>query len=317
MKTRVTELLGIEYPIIKGPMARISVAGLVAAVSNAGGLGVLSPAPPRDSAEEPLTYIQDQIRRIKSLTDKPFAVNFPMPHPGIDIRPWVDAALTEGFPIATTSGGDPARVVPVLKSAGVKSLHVVGSVRQAQKAEEQGCDAVITQGFEAGGIGSRYELTTFVLVPQVADAVGIPVVAGGGIADARGFVAALVLGAEGVQIGTRFLATKECIIDEQYKQALIDAKDTSTVMIRRDTIPSRAMRNEAIEEIIEMDRTGTSEDEIMAFIDSRWSPDINLNRRFIGFGEDAGLIREVLTVREVIEGIMKEADAVLGRVQGR
>jgi len=315
MKTRITDLLGIEYPIIKGPMARISVAGLVSAVSNAGGLGVLSPAPPRDRAEEPETYIRDQIRQIKSLTDKPFAVNFPMPHPGLDIRPWVDAALAEGFPIATTSGGDPARVVPILKSAGVKTLHVVGSVRQAQKAEAQGCDAVITQGFEAGGIGSRYELTTFVLVPQVADAVEIPVVAGGGVADARGFVAALVLGAEGVQIGTRFLATKECIIDEEYKQALVNANDTSTVMIRRETIPSRVMRNETVDEIIEMDKSGAGEDEIMAFIDSRWSPELDLNRRFIGFGEDAGLIHEVLTVRELIDGLMKEAGSILEHIR--
>lgn len=310
-RTRLCDLLGIEHPIIMGAMARITEAGIVSAVSDAGGLGVLSPAPPRDSDEEPAAYLRKEIRKVKSLTDRPFAVNFPMPHPDVDVLPWIDAALEEGFPIATTSGGNPARLAAVLQGRGVKVLHVVGTVRQAQKAEASGCDAVITQGFEAGGIGSRQELTTLVLVPQIVDAVKIPVVAGGGIADARGYVAAIALGAEGVQMGTRFLATEECIIDHAYKQAVLNAGDTDTVMVRRETIPSRAMRNEAINRIIEMEKAGADPAEIDAFINARWAPEGDINQRFIGFGEAAGLIHEIVPVKELIQTIVKEADRIL------
>ncbi len=220
-------------------MTHISEAGLASAISNAGGLGVFTPFPSRQAETPSFDYLKSEIKSIKSLTDRPFAINFPMPRMGKNILPMVEAAIKEEFSMATTSGGEPALVVPMLKSAGVKVPHVVSTIRQARLAEEQGCDAV-----------------------------KIPIIAGGGIADARGFVAALALGAEGVHMGTRFLATKECVIDEHYKQALIKVKDIDTLMLHRESVPTRYYRNQTTEKVLEMERAGTSKQEVNAFLSS-------------------------------------------------
>jgi len=310
-KNELCHLLGIEYPVIMGGLARISNAELVSAACNAGCLGVLSPVPPRQSKENPAEYLQKQIRKAKSLTNNPFGVNFPLAYEKMDLRPWVETAQKEEVKVATTSGGDPGRIAPLLKSLGMKVLHVVSTVKQGQKAEVQGCDAVITQGFEAGGIGSRQELTTMVLVPQLVDALKIPVVAGGGIADGRGFAAALALGAQGVQMGTRFLATKECCIDDRYKQALVKAQDTDTMMIRRETVPSRVMINACVKKIIEMEKMGVGDKNIEDFINDSWSPELDIAQRFVGFGQVAGLIHDIPGIKEMIERIIEDAERIM------
>ena len=316
MKTRICNILGIQHPIIQGGMARISEAGLVSAVSNAGGLGVLTPFTPHHINTDSTDYLREEIRKVKSLTDKPFGVNFPMPNRRGDILSLIEQGIDEGFPVATTSGGNPSHIMPMLKGAGVKVLHVVSSVRQAQLAEECGCDAVITQGFEAGGIGSRTEVTTFVLVPQIVKAVNIPVIAGGGIADAYGLVAAFALGAEGIHMGTRFLATKECIADEEYKKVLTGAGDTDTLVIHRNDIPSRVYRNEITDTLQELERMGASKYVVNSYLSSldktRGS---DIDRRIFSFGEVAGLVSDILTVEQVITGIVKEAENVLNNIR--
>jgi len=235
LKTRICDLLGIEYPIIQAPMNWITGANLAAAVSNAGGLGTLGPNAGVTGVTEDVALtgerLRGEIQKMKLLTGKPFAVNFPI---GFGtVKDFADrcaeVALEEGIHAAITSMGSPRVYTDRFKEAGVKVFHLVTSVKQALKAEDAGVDAVVAQGFEAGGHSGADELPTLVLVPQVADAVKIPVVAAGGIADARGFVAALVMGAEAVYMGTRFLATLECDAHPNLKQAVLNADDTATI----------------------------------------------------------------------------------------
>jgi len=227
-RTMICDLLGIEYPIIQGGMTWIANAELAAAVSSAGGFGLISPNAGMAETGNILDNLRRQIKKAKSLTDKPFGVNFALQMPGV--KELLDVAIEEKIPAVTTSAGNPATYTSYLKEAGVKVLHVVASVRHATGAEKRGVDAVIAEGYEAGGHNGLDELTTFTLVPQVVDAVKVPVVAAGGIADARGFIAALSLGAEGVQIGTRFVATLECIAHSNAKEAIVKAIDTGTAI---------------------------------------------------------------------------------------
>jgi len=206
-KTKISRLLGIEYPIIQGGMALLASAELATAVSNAGGLGILSPDAGMAPNADKVDNLRSQLRKAHRLTSKPLGVNILLRTSRV--KDLIDVVIQEGIAVVVTSMGDPASYTYYLKDAGVKVLHVVSSVEQASRAETFGVDAVIAEGYEAGGHIGFDELPTFVLVPQVVDAVKLPVVAAGGIADARGFIAALALGAEGVQIGTRFLAAHE------------------------------------------------------------------------------------------------------------
>lgn len=251
LRTRFTHLLGIEHPIIQGGMAWTATAELSAAVSNAGGVGVIG------AGQMPTDLVREQITLAKALTDRPFGVNLMLLTPHIDDI--VQLVLDEHVPLVTTGAGNPGKYMAALKKAGIKVLPIVPSVALAKRMESIGADAIIGEGMEAGGhIG---ELTTMVLIPQLADAVSIPVIAAGGIADGRGVAAAFALGAEGVQLGTRFMCATECTIHPSVKQAVINAKDRDTVVTGRSTgHPVRVLKNKLAREIIELDRQGKAEE---------------------------------------------------------
>ena len=246
MRTRITELLGIEYPIIQGGMAWVAEYHLAAAVSNAGGLGLIG------TASAPAEWVREQIREAKKLTDKPFGINIMM------ISPYADevakVAVEEGVAVVTTGAGSPEKYVKMWKEAGIKVIPVVASVAMAKRMQRCGADALVAEGTEAGGhIG---ENTTMVLVPQVVDAVEIPVIAAGGIADGRGIAAAFMLGAEGVQIGTRFVVTEEAQVHENYKECILKARDIDSRVTGRSTgHPVRALRNKMTKEYLEKEQS--------------------------------------------------------------
>lgn len=245
LRTRLTTLLGIEHPIIQGGMAWTATAELSAAVSNAGGIGIIG------AGHMPTDLLREQIRAAKTLTDKPFGVNLMLLTPHIDEL--VQLVLDEAVPVVTTGAGNPAKYMSALKEMGIKVLTVVPSVALAKRMESIGADAVIGEGMEAGGhIG---DLTTFVLTPQLADAVDVPVIAAGGIADGRGVAAAFALGAEGVQVGTRFMCATECTIHPSVKDAVLKAKDRDTVVTGYSTgHPVRVIKNKLSREIEKLDR---------------------------------------------------------------
>ena len=225
MKTRITELLNIKYPIIQGGMAWIAESTLAAAVSNAGGAGIIA------GGSAPIDYLRDQIRKAKELTDKPFGVNIMLMSPNAEDL--AQLVIDEKVAFVTTGAGNPGKFIPAWKEAGIKVIPVIPSVALAKRMERAGADAVVAEGTESGGhIG---ENTTMCLVPQVVDAVSIPVIAAGGIADGRGMAASFMLGAEGVQMGTVFLASEECKVSETYKKLGVDAKDTDSIVTGRFT----------------------------------------------------------------------------------
>ncbi|MCX7714317.1 MAG: enoyl-[acyl-carrier-protein] reductase FabK [Clostridia bacterium] len=253
MKTKICELLSIEYPIIQGGMAWVATAELAAAVSNGGGLGLIA------AGGAPAEWVREQIAKARTLTDKPFGVNVMLMSPfAQDV---MKVVLEEKVDVVAKGAGNFAKYIPALKDAGIKVFPVIPSVAIAKKMEKCGADAVIAEGTEAGGhIG---ELTTMVLVPQVVDAVSIPVVAAGGIADSRGVVASFALGADGVQVGTRFICSTECIAHDNYKQAIIDAGDRDAVVTGRSTgAPVRALKNKLTKEYERLEKAGASFEEI-------------------------------------------------------
>jgi enoyl-[acyl-carrier protein] reductase II len=312
-ETRVCGLLGIKYPIIQGGMTWIANAELAAAVSEAGGLGTISPnAGMRIEDNVELNLVQ-QIRLARELTAKPFAVNIVVLIP--EIAALVDVLIEEGVPVVTTSAGNPRLYTPRLKDAGIKVLHVVSSVRQAQVAEDSGVDAVIAEGFEAGGHNGFDELTTMVLVPQIVDAVEIPVIAAGGIADGRGLAAAFALGAEGVQMGTRFIATTECNAHPDFKRRIIESPDTGTMITGRALSPTRTLRNRFAAKVSEMDRRGTTADELLALIGmgrsrmGQLEGDVENGELYCG--EASGMVRDVVPVGDIIKKIVADYDRVV------
>lgn len=316
-KTRICQLLGIEYPIIQGGMTWIANAELAAAVSEAGGLGIISPnagmAPGANTAE----HLRRQINKARSLTDKPFGINLVLQDPGA--KELVDVAIEEKIPAVTTSAGNPATYTSYLKEAGVKVLHLVASVRHAKGAEGRGVDAVIAEGYEAGGHNGFDEMPTFVLIPQVVDAVQIPVVAAGGIADARGFIAALALGAEGVQMGTRFVATHECIAHQKVKEAIVSTIDTGTAISGRKLGPTRGLKNELTDKILEMESRGATAEELQSFIGAGRARLGSLEGDLVEgeayAGVIAGMITEIVSVGEVVRNIIDGSEAVLARLK--
>jgi len=317
-KTRLCELLGIEYPIIQAGMAWVSGAELAAAVSNAGGLGMLvATAGARLEGGWP-DNLREQIRRTRNLTNKPFGVNIGMEHQSH--RELVRVPVEEGVKIVSTAGGDPAVHTGYLKGAGVKVIHAVASVRHARRAEAEGVDILVASGYEGGGIISQYEIPTFVLVPQVVDEVKIPVVAAGGIADARGLVAAFALGAEGVQIGTRFLATHESYAHPDLKQAILKAIDTDTITTGRMSIAeARVLKNEFSRQILEMDAAKMSTEELITFIGSGRIRNAlvegDMKYGSAMCGAIAGMIREIANAGEVVQSLVDGYEAVVSRLK--
>ena len=317
-KNRICELLGISYPIIQAPMNWVSGADLAAAVSAAGGLGTIGPNAGVKTITPDVTQtgerLRSQIKKVKSLTDKPFAVNITIGIAG-DIgreysRKCVDVVLEEGVPVVIGSVGSPDVYTSELQEAGIKVLHAISTAKHAKKAESVGVDAVICEGFEAGGHKGLTELTTFVLVPMVADAVEIPVVAGGGIADARGALAAMVLGADGIYMGTRFIATNEADAHHNIKEAVAKAEDVCTVSIPKAVMLSRVLRNSFAEQYLKMKEAGTSSQELNEFLEEHASNQAfvqgDVNNSEIYCGQAAGLVKGVESAAEVIQNITSQ-----------
>jgi enoyl-[acyl-carrier protein] reductase II len=303
MENRVTEILGSEYPIIQGAMRLITMGEMAAAVSRSGGFGVIA------SSGLEGERLRAEIRKARSLTSKPFGINIPIYRPNAFEA--LEIAIEEGVKTITASAGDPVKLIKRVKEAGLRMLQVVATVEMAKKAEAGGADAVIAIGAEGGGHVGRDEISTMVLIPQVVDAVKIPVVAAGGIGDGRGWVATFALGAEGIQMGTRFLATKECPISETHKKAILEAKDNSTMIAARKGYPIRLLKNKAAMTIRTMDESGASQDEINTYVDkiSRGGGD-DRDNKLMSAGQVAGLIQRIMTVEELILDMVAEARRV-------
>lgn len=312
MKTEITELLGIEAPIIQGGMAWVAEHRLAAAVSEAGGLGLIG------AASAPADWVRDQVREAKKLTEKPFGVNIMLMSPYAD-----DVAkviVEEGVRVVTTGAGNPEKYIKMWKDAGVKVIPVIASVAQAKRMERCGADAVVAEGCESGGhIG---ESTTMTLVPQVVDAVQIPVVAAGGIADGRGIAAAFMLGAKAVQMGTRFIATEECQAHENYKNRVLKAKDIDTKVTGRSTgHPVRALRNQMTKEYLAKEAEGASFEELEQLTLGGLRKAVVEGDVITGSvmaGQSASLVKESMSCAEVIRSLMEETEQLLnGTTVGR
>lgn len=306
MKTEVTELLGIEYPIIQGGMAWVAEYHLAAGVSNAGGLGLIG------AASAPAEWVREQIREAKKLTDKPFGVNIMLMSPYADEVAKVVAE--EGVKVVTTGAGNPEKYMKMWKEAGVKVIPVVASVALAKRMERCGADALVAEGTEAGGhIG---ENTTMVLVPQIVDAVNIPVIAAGGIADGRGIAAVFMLGARAVQMGTHFVATKESMVHENYKNAILKAKDIDSRVTGRTTgHPVRALRNQMTKQYLDMEKAGASFEELEHLTLGglrRAVVDGDVVNGSVMAGQSAAMVKEILSCEELIQKLVKETDALIG-----
>ena len=302
---RICQLFGIQYPIIQGGMVWCSGWRLASAVSNAGGLGLIA------AANAPAEWVREQIREAKKLTDKPFGVNIMLMSPSADEVAKI--VVEEGIKVVTTGAGSPEKYMEEWKAAGVKVIPVVASVALARRMERCGADAVVAEGTESGGhIG---ETTTMALVPQVVDAVKIPVIAAGGIADGRGIAAAFMLGAEAVQMGTRFVATKECWAHQNYKDKILKAKDIDTKVTGRSTgHPVRALRNEMTKQYLDLEKKGATLEELEYLTLGGLRKAVvegDVKNGSVMSGQIAGMIKEELTCREVIENIVAEAAKLL------
>ena len=307
MKTRITELLGIEYPIIQGGMAWVAESHLAAAVSAAGGLGLIG------GANAPAEVIRNYIREVKAVTDKPFGVNVMLMSPYADEVAKV--IVEEGVKVVTTGAGNPEKYMEMWKAAGIKVIPVVASVALAKRMERYGADAVVAEGTESGGhIG---EATTMTLVPQVVDAVSIPVIAAGGIGDGRGIAAAFMLGAEAVQMGTRFLVAKECTVHQNYKDRVLKAKDIdSTVTGRTHGHPVRCLRNQMTREYVKLENEGKSFEELEYLTLGALRKAVqegDVMNGTVMAGQIAGMISKEQTCKEMIEEMMGQAEKLLGR----
>lgn len=306
MNTKITKLLGIRHPIIQGGMAWVAEYHLASAVSNAGGLGLIG------AANAPADWVRDQIRKMKELTEHPFGVNIMLMSPYADEVAKVVA--DEKVPVVTTGAGNPEKYIGMWKDAGIKVIPVVASVAMAKRMERVGACAVVAEGCEAGGhIG---ETTTMALVPQVVDAVEIPVVAAGGIADGRGVAAAFMLGASGVQMGTHFVVTTECQVHQNYKDRILAAKDIDTRVTGRSTgHPVRALRNEMTKQYLDLEGKGASLEELELLAVGGLRKAViegDVKNGSLMAGQIAGLVKESMSCKELVEKIVSEAEALLG-----
>lgn len=318
IKTRVTEMLGCKYPIISGAMARISNPEFVAAVSNAGACAVLASANYKSPDD-----LRDAIQKTRSLTNQPFAVNinlFPALMPQEKLEDYVEATLAEDVKIIETSGHKaPEDLVPKFKNSGATWIHKCAGVRYAIKGASLGADIVTVVGYENGGATGRLDIGTMVMAPSVVDALDIPVIAGGGITDGRGVAAALALGADGVIMGTRMMATKECPIHENLKQAFVEAKEIDTVLALRSVNNThRFWNNKAAQEILELEAQGAplfkliqaaSGDKAQKMYDEG-----DTDFGVVSCGQGVGLVKDVPTIKELVERIMGETEEVISRL---
>ncbi len=307
MKTRVTELLGVEYPIIQGGMANIADASLAAAVSNAGGLGIIA------CGAAPVSWVKAEIEKARTLTDKPIGLNIMLMNP--EAPELAKLAAEMKVDVVTTGAGNPGNYVPMWKEAGITVIPVVASAALARRMERCGADAVVAEGCEAGGhIG---ELNTMVLIPAVCDAVSIPVIAAGGIADGRGMVAAFTLGAEGVQVGTRFLTAEECCIAQAYKDKVVAAKDSDTIVTGRPGgHPVRGLKNKLTREIRQMEAQGKgdsdeAEQRLAGSLRRAVQGDVDYGSMMAG--QSACLVHDIKPAQDIINDLISEAQNWAGR----
>ena len=306
-RTPVSTALGISYPVLQAGLPWVSNPELVAAVSNAGGLGVLHPTTGNEPGGDPVADLHGVIRRVQRLTTKPFGVSFHLPHP--QIEQLIEASAQEGITIAITYGGSPALYTGKLKEHSMTVIHQIATVRQARGAEAQGVDMVIAEGFEGGGLRGADKVSTMVLVPQIVGSIAIPVIASGGIVDSRGYVAATALGAMGVQMGSRFVATKECISHQIYKTAMIAAIDSGTIVVGGDKWPTRILKQGIAMQMRESSLESGDDS-------AAWEQELGIERTRAAFlegdfdsgiaytGAGAGLISEILTVQEVFKDLV-------------
>lgn len=309
MNTKITELLGIKYPIIQGGMAWIAESTLASAVSNAGGLGLIA------GGSAPIDYLREEIRKTKeNVNGKPFGVNVMLMSPNAEDL--AKLVIEEKVPVVTTGAGNPGKFIESWKEAGIKVIPVVPSVALAKRMERMGADAVVAEGTESGGhIG---ENTTMCLVPQVVDGVDIPVIAAGGIADGRGIAASIMLGAEGVQVGTRFLAAEECQIHPTYKELIVKAKDTDSIVTGRTTgHPCRNVKTKFSKQLASGEKNGSITPEEFEEITlgslRKAVQDGNLDEGSFLCGAIAGMITEVKTCKEIIEEMFSQAESLLNK----
>lgn len=310
IRTPLCDLLGIQYPIVQGGMAWAASAGLAAAVSNAGGLGIVG------AGNHPAEVVRRELRRARALTGRPFGANVPLFTAGVEetLQVFVD----EGVSVVTVGGGNAGPFLGPLKRAGIRVLPVVASVALARRLARQGVDALIAEGMESGGhIG---DVTTLPLVPQVVDAVDIPVIAAGGIADGRGLAAALALGAQGVQMGTRFICTAECPAHQNYKEKIVKAHDRSTLITGSGFgHPVRSIQGPFVRELEELERQGISEEEFVAYGAGTLQAAIvdgDVVRGSVMAGQSAGLVHDIMPVSDLVEQIVAEATVAIERSAG-
>lgn len=310
-KTRVTEIFEIKYPIVQGGLAHLAYSELAAAVSNAGGLGQITAM----SLEGP-EQLREEIKLVRELTDKPFGVNFAIGQHNRSYKEMVELAISEKVPAVSITGGNPEPIINMVKDQDIKILVLVAARRQAEKAEELGADAVMVVGQEGGGHIGRSDTGSFVLTPQIVDQVSIPVLASGGIVDGRGMMAALALGAEGIEMGTRFIATKECVhAHESYKQEILAADEDSTVVIKRSIgAPARALRNKWTDKILEIEAEKGGYEELKDYIsgeaNKRYIQKGNFNEGFGWAGQGSARIHDIPSVSDLFDFIITEASHI-------
>jgi NAD(P)H-dependent flavin oxidoreductase YrpB (nitropropane dioxygenase family) len=317
VKTRITELLGIQHPIIQGGMHFVGFAKLAAAVSNAGGFGIIT-----GLTQKTPEALAKEIARCHDMTDKPFGVNLTF-LPGFESPPYpeyIDAIIKGGIKVVETAGRSPEQYMPALKAGGIKVIHKCTSVRHSLKAQKIGCDAVSVDGFECGGHPGEDDVPNFILLPRAADELKIPFVASGGMADGRSLVAALALGAEGMNMGTRFIATKEAPVHENVKQALVAASELDTRLIMRPLRNTeRVLKNAAVDKVLEIEKSqGASLGindirELVGGVYPRVMLEGDMNAGAWSCGMVAGLISDVPTVKDLIDRIMREAEALISK----
>jgi enoyl-[acyl-carrier protein] reductase II len=302
LTTRITRLFGIRYPIIQAGMVWTAGYKLAVAVSEAGGLGMIGAGSMRPD------LLREQIRKARTITRKPIAVNIPLMRN--DVTDLIQTTMDEGICIVFTSSGHPIKCTGRLKDAGCTVVHVIAAVKHAHKAVEAGCDAIVAEGYEAGGHNGIDEITTLTLVPQVVDAVPIPVIAAGGIADGRGLAAALALGAEAVQVGTRFAATTEASAHPAFKEAIVGAKDGDTVLTLRAAMPVRMLRNAFARRVVEAERRGAGKDELAELVGAKREMkgifEGDVEEGMLEMGQSAGLVKGILPAGDVVRRMMEE-----------
>ncbi len=311
MKTRITKLFGIKYPIIQGGMVWVSGWKLASAVSNSGGLGLIG------SGSMKPELLREHIRKCKQATEKPFGVNIPLLRG--DAEDLVNTVIDENVKIVFTSAGHPGKFIEKFKLNNITVVHVVPSLKFALKAQSAGCDAVVGEGVEAGGHNGRDEITTLSLIPQLVDALEIPVIAAGGIADGRGILAALSLGAEGVQIGTRFAATVESSAHPNYKQKILEAKDNDTVLILKKISLARVIKNRFSEIALQKEENCEPKEELLKLLQDKREKlsifDGDFENGMLEAGQGSGLIHDIPTVSELFDRLITEYNQALKRLE--